>query len=65
VRALAPPLALSRDGWSGVELPNLFKECGLADVTVHPYAHCYTDAAASDRVTPLEIVAQGAVRAGP
>ena len=60
-RILQAPSLLSRGGWSGVELPNLFKDAGLVDVVVRPYAQAWTDAEASDRVTPLALVARGAV----
>ena len=59
----APP-PLSVQGFSGARLPNLFKDCGLVDLLVRPVAHHWTDAAASQAVTPLEIVIESAVASG-
>jgi len=56
-RVLSAPDTQGRDGWSGVELPNLFKECGLLDVQIRPCAHRFTEgprgraAAREDRFT--------------
>jgi SAM-dependent methyltransferase len=61
--ASAPPV-LAVGGFSGALLPNLIKDAGLEDVRVAPVAHYWSDANASDAVTPLEIVVGNAVRVG-
>ncbi len=57
-------VATGGNEWSGVQLPNLFLEAGLAEIEIHPYVQAWTDAKASDRVTPLAVVARGAIRRG-
>ena len=63
-RIFSAPPATSRDAWSGVELPNLFKDIGLREIEIRPYVHCWTDFAASEKVTPMRLLVRGAVRAG-
>ena len=58
----APSLLLR--GFSGAQLPNLFKDCGLVDLVVRPVAHHWADATASQAVTPLEIVVESAIESG-
>ncbi len=56
--------ATGRDDWSGVELPNLFKDLGLQEIEIRPYVHCWTDFTASEKVTPMRLLVRGAIRAG-
>ena len=50
--------------WTGHRLPNLLKDCGLADVTVTPYAHWWRDFAEADAITPMRLIARIAREAG-
>jgi len=48
----------------GSQLPNLFKDAGLANVLVDPCAHWWNDFEEADRITPMDVIARAALDGG-